>query len=137
MKRLFFFWAVLLLLCGASLYAADHFSDAVLYLLIVLAALWVTIGTWTDVFSSTHTKPFRRRFLSGLFHFATIMCFTLVLYLQKLILTTDLNGDIVLLPILFALIFTGADFYFDQIKQYPKDPPDNDESEKHSTYRKD
>ena len=114
MKRLFFFWAVLLLLCGASLYAADHFSDAVLYLLIVLAALWGTIGTWTDVFSSTHTKPFRRRFLSGLFHFATIMCFTLALYL-----------------------FTGADFYFDQIKQYPKDPPDNDESEKHSTYRKD
>ena len=122
MKRLFFFWAVLLLLCGASLYAADHFSDAVLYLLIVLAA---------------HTKPCRRRFLSGLFHFATIMCFTLALYLQKLILTTDLSGDIVLLPILFALIFTGADFYFDQIKQYPKDPPDNDESEKHSTYRKD
>ena len=80
MKRLFFyFWAVLLLLCGASLYAADHFSDAVLYLLIVLAALWGTIGTWTDVFSSTHTKPFRRRFLSGLFHFATIMCFTLAL----------------------------------------------------------
>ncbi len=137
MKRQIFYWAVFLLLGGGAVYAVYHFSAAVVYPLVALTALWGTIGIWTDNFSSTHTKPFRRRFLSGLFHFATIMCFTLALYLQKLILTTDLSGDIVLLPILFALIFTGADFYFDQIKQYPKDPPDNDESEKHSTYRKD